>query len=842
MDIEKVLTDCPMLDEIIYNCKQMLYDGVVLKDDIEADNNETDSSLVRSDLYLASIDGLSIFEMYKFGEIELSVIPNITSKEIYEWTGDNTLIPQEYRDMLLENIKVAYVKSYEEENEYYRKYNGLPPLDDEGVTVPEELVPDSLYSFWVENKPVHLYSDNIIEAFESSGVLDELIDLYPDYTYLKYIGKRKISIYDARKAEKFAPLYVPECDNEELRSRFQELLEINRTIYLRYYYDEAYNYKSDYYEKFMMVMIILQTVCDMINEIPEYLIRKDVFDVRTVQYLFEASGVEFFPEIPLRYQISLVRNLNKLIKYKSTDKCIVDIVSLFGFDNIEVFKYYLMKSRKRDSDGNYIFATTTNEEGEETEDLDACYSLQFLKVGIDELPDDAARTDANILDYEELTRDDDYWRGDHTEDEVRQDILAYNFNMLRTKYMSIKSVYNMSSYLFQVTYFINLLLNNNIDKSLVMFNVPTLDMSMTIMDAFIYMYALAHVYYGTEDVIVTDVEDSLKILGFNFEADLSELATYLWEKGVKTFEDMGISGWQAPTNGIFTFNQLMNVYTTNKDIYDHVVHEMVTANNAKIYRLYKKIYDSLMLTKINLEYFTIDDEGTVATSFAEYLQYKKSDLYLKYLAVIQESDETRNDTIANQLYNIACCIEEKIDIGIVPYIFAGLPAASIESVKTYVMDMINFFKSFKVTILDLNTIYVFDDRLTNTCLIIDDAIIKCFFNPKEQVLPNKDRISSLSTTRIEVHRSEITDRWYKAYRQYHTGKSDCGIIKDTISRKASTRLSDSYTITDKVPQIAYVYDQSDIVGITKERARKKNTMHITESSGISNENVSIRYV
>jgi hypothetical protein len=178
----------------------------------------------------------------------------------------------------------------------------------------------------------------------------------------------------------------------------------------------------------------------------------------------------------------------------------------------------------------------------------------------------------------------------------------------------------------------------------------------------------------------------------------------------------------------------------------------------------------------------------------------------------------------------------------VPYIFAGLPAASIESVKTYVMDMINFFKSFKVTILDLNTIYVFDDRLTNTCLIIDDAIIKCFFNPKEQVLPNKDRISSLSTTRIEVHRSEITDRWYKAYRQYHTGKSDCGIIKDTISRKASTRLSDSYTITDKVPQIAYVYDQSDIVGITKERARKKNTMHITESSGISNENVSIRYV
>ena len=33
MEIEKVLTDTPMLDEIIYNCKQMIYDGIILKDD-----------------------------------------------------------------------------------------------------------------------------------------------------------------------------------------------------------------------------------------------------------------------------------------------------------------------------------------------------------------------------------------------------------------------------------------------------------------------------------------------------------------------------------------------------------------------------------------------------------------------------------------------------------------------------------------------------------------------------------------------------------------------------------------------------------------------------------------
>ena len=63
------------------------------------------------------------------------------------------------------------------------------------------------------------------------------------------------------------------------------------------------------------------------------------------KYIFESNGVKYFDDIPLKYQIALVKNLNKLIKFKSTDKCIVDIISIFGINNIEVFKYYIMKDR-----------------------------------------------------------------------------------------------------------------------------------------------------------------------------------------------------------------------------------------------------------------------------------------------------------------------------------------------------------------------------------------------------------------------------------------------------------------------------------------------------------------
>ena len=47
---DKVLTETPMLDEIVYNCKQIISDGVILKDDKEADSQETESSMINSDL------------------------------------------------------------------------------------------------------------------------------------------------------------------------------------------------------------------------------------------------------------------------------------------------------------------------------------------------------------------------------------------------------------------------------------------------------------------------------------------------------------------------------------------------------------------------------------------------------------------------------------------------------------------------------------------------------------------------------------------------------------------------------------------------------------------------
>lgn len=805
-DFEKIFTDNPLMDEIIYNCKLMIEDGIILKDQLEADSLETQDTIRYSDLYMACIDNFVTFKMFRYSEEVLAkVIPSLSNEDIDNYAGDNSLIPIEYRPLLLEYIRKYYIENYEEENNYYRKLNGLPDYGTDPLYIEKDKVPDNIASYIDFEKPIHEQSDEILEAMESCGFIDELYEDHKDLKYLRHLSKRKISIYDARKADRFKILYVPQCDAIEVRDRFIALLSDNINIYNRCYYDEAYAYKSDYYDKFMIIMIILQTFTDAITEMPEYYIRKDVFDLRTIQYMFEASGVEFFPDIPIRYQISLVRNLNKLIKYKSTDKCIVDIVSLFGFDNIEVFKYYLFKDRNVNIDGNYI----------ESQDPNKKYDLKFIKVPIGELVDDYLKDDTNITDYDTTVNEDKFWDFEYDHDEVKKVILDYEFNILRTKYYSIKSIYSMQQYMFQMTYFMNILFNNNLDKELLMINVPYIQASGTIVDLFVLMYALAHIYYGTNDEIIDRPDEVLKILGFNFDLNFSELAQYLADNYI-TAEELGIDDMMLPDNGIFTFNQLMTIYTKNKAVYDHVVHEMITADNYRIYSIYKKIYDSLMITDLNQKYFTLED-GNMATSFAEFLEHKNPSLYSVYEKYAYSSDEedARNKSIATCIYNISVVIEEYLNMDQLQFIFSGLSAASIESVKKYAMDVVDFFKSFKISILDMNIIYKLDDRLMNKVKMIDNWIANVTFE-KKMPFPYNDIFGSIKTKMIKKFRYDLIEKLYTS-RIFYRLERDKYNIKDIINGQFNTfTISDNMSYNDIIALINYIYDVHEDA-IPKER-------------------------
>ena len=192
--------------------------------------------------------------------------------------------------------------------------------------------------------------DYQINTMDSVGIIGDLKDKFitnnttnsSKFRYLRFLGSKKIDIYTARSAANWDILYMPTVEYL-VEDRFKELFAINRDIYERRTYQDAYKIQSEYYDEIMMIMIIAQTFNDIIVDIPEWYIRRDIFDLRSVKYFLDSQGVEYFPEIPLKYQIRIVKNLNKLIKYKSTEKNINDILDIFSIDNAEIYKYFILK-------------------------------------------------------------------------------------------------------------------------------------------------------------------------------------------------------------------------------------------------------------------------------------------------------------------------------------------------------------------------------------------------------------------------------------------------------------------------------------------------------------------
>lgn len=205
-----------------------------------------------------------------------------------------------------------------------------------------------------KDKMLHEYSTNQINFLESVGVISYIKQEYITnnnysrscYRYINHLGSKKVDLVEARTAAQWDIIYIPEV-NYYILNKFKELFVINRDIYLKRTNQLAYSVDSDYYEQMLMFIVVAQTFNDMIVDTPEWYIRRDIIDIRSAQYFLEANGVQFFNDIPLRFQTKIIKNLNKLIRYKSTTKNILDILNIFNYENTIVYKYYLMKKHEK---------------------------------------------------------------------------------------------------------------------------------------------------------------------------------------------------------------------------------------------------------------------------------------------------------------------------------------------------------------------------------------------------------------------------------------------------------------------------------------------------------------
>ena len=363
------------MDEIVYNCKLILK-GIVIKNDVLANDNEDESFLENTEIYMMIQEGAMTFELFPF-TFEILRAFGYSSREAQSNLNNKENVTEADREDLTAFANEYFNEHYEEQNNYYRILMGLPPYGttEYNVYIDRSYFPANYKNELDFSKPLHEFDGSVIAILQSTGKFDEILDSHrgSNYSYLRYIGDNRIDLYFARKSGKYDILYLPNAEAMVL-DRFQELYNLNRDIYLKRTYSEAYAFDSEYYDQGMILLIICQTFNDMIVDVPEWYIRRDIFDIRSVQYFLEAYGVEFYKEIPLKYQIRIVKNLNKLIKYKSSNKSFDDILEIFQLKNTSIFKYYLFKKRLKNSTGHYTDGATNAEN----------YDLEFVRARITE--------------------------------------------------------------------------------------------------------------------------------------------------------------------------------------------------------------------------------------------------------------------------------------------------------------------------------------------------------------------------------------------------------------------------------------------------------------------------
>ena len=118
-EIRKQASEYPLLDEIIYQC-QIMMNGLILKDETRADENETVESLRQSDIYANIIRGTYNFTMFKYDILLLKRIPTLSRRDCLTYARDNSLIPDSIKPQLTELAKNRFLENYEELNNYYR--------------------------------------------------------------------------------------------------------------------------------------------------------------------------------------------------------------------------------------------------------------------------------------------------------------------------------------------------------------------------------------------------------------------------------------------------------------------------------------------------------------------------------------------------------------------------------------------------------------------------------------------------------------------------------------------------------------------------------------------------
>jgi len=415
-----------LIDELLATYTKIV-NNFVIKDMHTAikSGNYIDDALYEAAILPVDVKNFFTFERFYstiFEQLRMDIGPSVTYEQLYDWVTNPSNTPLKYRKLFMTRA-IELIKQFQETNNYYRIYLGLPPTwtRTENFIYPD---PNFLIKLGLpDDTPLHDLStiDQDYWKLLYSVEYAELLKIHEgdsDYLYLKYIGSDKedrstmhlaadniilsLSLSDINVKNKlqYAAILL-----DEFKYQYNLLMSSVSYQTLKYLKDESgvnYDFPN----------ILTSAIQNVFSRVDQLILERKLLSISICDdYLTEFKIDKY--KILDSYKPELVKYLAIILRQKANNLCLTDIASKFGAPNSVVNKY--------------VFHKWKNEVNE--------IDLEFIKLPLNTSTNIPASNTYNKYTFEEITDADSLWS--ISKDDT---IPLVYFNISPSPYISITEV------------------------------------------------------------------------------------------------------------------------------------------------------------------------------------------------------------------------------------------------------------------------------------------------------------------------------------------------------------------------------------------------------------------
>lgn len=692
----------------LYNDVMKIASSIIVKRVDLAKAEETHESLIAFEKYLSAIKDDTNFYINTVYDDDIlrKVLPELI---YFKAKLDINSVPEIYRVELAKLQNSRNIETYEELNNYYRQYMGLPDTSDTRYIYIED-VPELI------GRPIHTLNDREIIMISRLGILDKIKKNNPNKKYLNYLGHDRIDLIKMRLSRNFDIMKYSESVDEIVIKSFMKEYHYARSYMMKVMFHPDVYGDTELYNAFFGMMIMCLAIRNTISP-DNYVYMNSEYILDNMLRSYDLYDV--FKYLPFTYKKRLILSIDNILANKGTDKIVETICNIFSYNSIVVNRYYVLKEHKRDSNGNFIFPK--DELG--NVDYNKQYDLKFMKINVDDI---RRLYDSTRETVEDIVVNDPLWQMNEVD---MKTVRKTEFTSLMSEYLSIDTVFEINEMIFEVSYFMNLLIDlRSSTEEIYVFNMYSSEGRSNCFTMLVFILSILAKRLGYDGNIIYSPVHIAEVYKFNLSVIENDIKEIIKEHDLKiTVSDVLLKKPETVMNS----RDVMSTYRANKNFYTTLQNLM---RNCKSYNEYiglYKIHKILYISTLNSSSF-LKSDNTVAVTYADML----FDLDITLFEVLESAE------LDSSLDNILVYALEKMenvfnDPDLV-YLFTNIPNIGSDLISKYLKEMLDIFKESSTVILQVNKLFeidgtspvtldrpirVFDKIETNTSSYLSDTVI-----------------------------------------------------------------------------------------------------------------------